>query len=334
MTIIAGLKRKLITLRRHPSIVQDILRGRNWQQIEDKADSLDKKEISEFLTTMKKTVGGGVNVDTNAKLNLNKICHLEDFRNREIVQALSEIQKLNPKGQIHRKDWEWAMGIIAMQRLGKLNKRCSAVGIGSGTEVIPFYLANKIDHVYATDLYNAGSWSAAAPKSFPENPKKYAPFPYREDALTVMKMDGTKLEFPSETFDIAFSFSSIEHFGGKNHSGSLKSLKEIERVLKPGGIAVIATEFIINNKNHYEFFNRRTIFSHLINKMESLQLVTPIDFAVSAETLDTVLDFFKIDVNWNKFDDEFKRQHPLIVLQARNMLFTSIMLVFSKSEKF
>ncbi len=105
-------------------------------------------------------------------------------------------------------------------------------------------------------------------------------------------------------------------------------------MLKPGGIAVIATEFIINNKNHYEFFNRRTIFSHLINKMESLQLVTPIDFAVSAETLDTVLDFFKIDVNWNKFDDEFKRQHPLIVLHARNMLFTSIMLVFSKSEKF
>ena len=333
MTIIVSLKRKLVTLRRHPSLVQDILSGKNWQKIEDKADTLDEREVSEFLKKMKKTTDHEVLVDRNAKLNLNKLCHLEDFRNKEVIQALIEIHKLNPLGLIHRKDWEWAMGLIAIQRLGKLNKKWSAVGVGSGTEVIPFYLANKINHVYATDLYNAGGWSAAEPTSFLENPKKYAPFPYREEGLTVMRMDGTKLEFPSESFDIAFSFSSIEHFGGKNHIGSLRSLKEIERVLKPGGIAVIATEFIINNKKHYEFFNRKTLFSELINKVDLLRLVTPIDFCVSAETLDTILDFFKFDVNWNKFDNDFKRQHPLIVLRARNIVFTSIMLVFSKLEK-
>jgi SAM-dependent methyltransferase len=334
LTRIGSLRRKVVTLRRQPSIIGAIFRGRSWQQIEEKAKSLDEKEVFEFLANMKKSDGDQVAVDTPAKLNLNKLCRLEDFHNSELRQALSEIQKLNPMGHIHRKDWEWAMGIIAMQRLGKLNKRCSAIGIGSGTEVIPFYLANKIDHVYATDLYNAGNWSAAAPTGFPENPKKYAPFPFREDALTIMRMDGTKLEFPSETFDIAFSFSSIEHFGGKNHSGALKSLREMERVLKPGGIAVIATEYIINNKKHYEFFNRKTIFSHLINKVESLRLVEPIDFAVSAQTLDTIVDFFTIDVNWDKFDDDFKRQHPLILLRARNIVFTSIMLVFSKSRKF
>jgi SAM-dependent methyltransferase len=333
LTAIGRLKRKVFSLRRHPSIIRDIFKGRSWQQIEEKANSLDEREVFEFLANMKESVRDKVVVDSNAKLNLNKICHLEDFQNRELRQTLSEIQKLSPIGLIHRKDWEWAMGIIAMQRLGKLNRRASAIGIGSGTEVIPFYLANKIDHVYATDLYNAGDWSAAAPTGFPENPRKYAPFPYREDALTIMRMDGRKLEFPSETFDIAFSFSSIEHFGGKNHSGALKSVKEMERVLKPGGIAVIATEYIINHKEHYEFFNRRTIFSHLINRLEFLRLVEPIDFTISAQTLDTVLDFFTIDLNWDKFDDDFKRQHPLIVLRARNMLFTSIMLVFLKSEK-
>jgi hypothetical protein len=36
-------------------------------------------------------------------------------------------------------------------------------------------------------------------------------------------MDGTRFEFPPETFDIAFSFSSIEHFEGENHEGALKS---------------------------------------------------------------------------------------------------------------
>jgi SAM-dependent methyltransferase len=330
---IRNLREKINAIRRHPSIIGDVIRGRNWQKIEDKMRSLDEKEVFDFVANAKKNFTNQSIHGTSAILNLNKLCLVEDFQNKELRQALLEIQKLNPMGFIHRKDWEWAMGITAMRRLGKLNKSCLAVGIGCGKEVVPFYLANKIDHVYATDIYGAGKWKAAALTDFPQNPKKYAPFPYREDALTVMRMDGTRLEFPSETFDIAFSFSSIEHFGGKNHSGALKSLREMERVLKPGGIAVIATEYIINNKKHYEFFNRRTIFSDLINKVKFLRLVEPIDFSITARTLDTVLDYFTIDVNWNKFDADFKRQHPLILLRARNILFTSIMLVFSKSKK-
>jgi SAM-dependent methyltransferase len=221
-----------------------------------------------------------------------------------------------------------------MRRFGKLNEKSTAIGVGSGTEPVPFYLANKVKHVYATDLYGQNDgWKRAAPSDFPENPKKYTPFPYKEDALTVLRMDGTKLEFPSESFDIAFSFSSIEHFGGgdrKNHSGALRSLKEIERVLKPGGLAVITTEYIINDKEHPEFFNRRTIYSDLIDKLERLKLVEPIDLRITSKTLDTVIDFFTIDVNWDKMDNDYKKTHPVILIRARNILFTSIMLVFRK----
>src|SRR3712207_7445611 len=39
-------------------------------------------------------------------------------------------------GQIHRKDWEWALGIIAMKRFGKLNRNNTAIGIGAGKELI------------------------------------------------------------------------------------------------------------------------------------------------------------------------------------------------------
>jgi SAM-dependent methyltransferase len=143
-------------------------------------------------------------------------------------------------------------------------------------------------------------------------------------------MNGTKLEFPSENFDIAFSFSSIEHFGGKNHLGALRCLREIERVLKRGGIAVIATEYIINNKEHHEFFNRRTIYSDLIDKLEKLQLVEPLDLRLTTNTLDTVIELFSIDANWDNIDEEYKKTHPLILIRARNMLFTSVMLVFQK----
>jgi SAM-dependent methyltransferase len=243
----------------------------------------------------------------------------------------TNIINMRKPGFIHRKDWEWALGIVAMRRFGKLTKNSKAIGIGSGTEPIPFYLSNNINHVYATDLYKkTDGWEKAAPSDFPENPKKYAPFPYNEEALTVLRMDGTKLEFPSENFDIAFSFSSIEHFGGKNHSGALKSLREIERVLKRGGIAVIATEYIINNKEHPEFFNERTIYSDLINKLEKLQLVEPLDLRITTNTLDTVVEFFSVDANWDNIDEEYKKTHPLILLQVRNILFTSVMLVFQK----
>jgi hypothetical protein len=45
-------------------------------------------------------------------------------------------------GFIHRKDWEWALGIIAMKRFGKLNNKCNALGIDAGREEVLFYLAN------------------------------------------------------------------------------------------------------------------------------------------------------------------------------------------------
>src|SRR5215203_7524206 len=129
-------------------------------------------------------------------------------------------------------------------------------------------------------------------------------------------MDGTRLEFPSETFDIAFSFSSIEHFGGRNHAGAFQSMKEIERVLKKDGIAVIATEYIINDKEHPEFFNRKTIYSDLIDKLDSLKLVEPLDLRITNKTLDTVIDYQEA-LNRDK-DHNFKKTHPHILLRVRS----------------
>ena len=315
-----SLKSKIYSIRRHPSIMVDILRAKNWEYIEDKSRKLDEKEVFELTSYLKRTSPYHI-TNPNDQSKLNRLCYVEDWENSEIKEALSELQKLSPEGFIHRKDWEWALGIIAMRRFGKLNEKSTAIGVGSGTEPVPFYLANKVKHVYATDLYGQNDgWKRAAPSDFPENPKKYAPFPYKEDALTVLRMDGTKLEFTSESFDIAFSFSSIEHFDGKNHAGALRCLREIERVLKPGGLAVITTEYIINDKEHPEFFNRRTIYSDLIDKLERLKLVEPLDLRITTKTLDTVMGLY----------DTVENTHPHILLRVKDILLTSIMLVFQR----
>jgi SAM-dependent methyltransferase len=313
------LKSKVNSVIQHPSILKDIIQGKNAEQIRDKIRSLEEKEAAGFIAGLKET--SPFHINPNDKVKLNKLCYVEDWENIEIRDTLSDIHKLHQKGFIHRKDWEWSLGIIAMRRFGKLNRNSIAIGIGSGIEPIPFYLANKIQHVYATDLYDKEKkWKRAAPSDFPENPKKYAPFPYKEDALTVLRMDGTKLEFPSESFDIAFSFSSIEHFDGKNHAGALRCLREIERVLKPGGLAVITTEYIINDKEHPEFFNRRTIYSDLIDKLERLKLVEPLDLRITTKTLDTVMGLY----------DTVGNTHPHILLRVKDILLTSIMLVFQR----
>jgi SAM-dependent methyltransferase len=313
----------------YPSIIKDIFQGKKLKEIKHNANRICEKEVFEFTSYLKRTSPYHI-INPSDQPKLNRLCCIEDWENSEIKEALAELQKLSSEGFIHRKDWEWALGIIAMRRFGKLNEKSTAIGVGAGREEVLFYVANKLKHVYATDLYKVRNWMEAAPSDFPENPKKYAPFPYKEDALTVLRMDGTKLEFPSESFDIAFSFSSIEHFGGKNHSGALRSLKEIERVLKPGGLAVITTEYIINDKEHLEFFNRRTIYSDLIDKLERLKLVEPLDLRITSKTLDTVIDYSSIGVSWNNINNDYKRTHPHIVLRIKNILFTSIMLVFQK----
>ena len=313
------LSGKINSVIHHPSILKDVIGGKSSEEIQAKVISLNKrvgkglgKEVPKFISYLKRA--SPYQIDPNDKPKLNRLCYVEDSENIEIMEIISQLQQ-----SFTRRSWEWANAVVAMRRFGKLSNNSKAIGIASSTEPLLFYLANNINHVYATDLYDSTRYMYT-PSDFPENPKKYAPFPYKEDALTVLRMDATNLEFPSESFHIAFSISSIEHFGGKNHSRALRSLKEVERVLKTGGIAVITTEYILNEKDHPEFFNRSTIYDNLINKLQKLQLVEPLDLRITSKTLDTAIGLC----------DEVDNTHPHIVVRYGDILLTSIMLVFQK----
>ena len=350
------LKGKITTISHHPSIIGDLLRGKSRLEIRMKIYQLDERarksaedsEVRTFIARQKQVSHNSYQADPNGRMRLNKLCCIEDWENHEVKEIIPKLQDITyynkcqgilarKPGQIHRKDWEWTLGIIAMKRFGKLhNNNNTAIGIGAGKELILFYLANHLRHLHATDLYSTKDWKDFAPADFPENSSKYSPFPYNQSALTVLRMDGTRLEFPSDSFDIAFSFSSIEHFGGEAYSGALKSLKEMERVLKPGGIAIVATEYIINNKNPpdltNQFYNESTIYSHLIDKLDVMKLVEPLDLTISQKTLDKGIIDASNAVDWDtsRVDDDFKQANPYIVIKLGNMLVTSIMLVFQK----
>ncbi|MGH9218744.1 MAG: methyltransferase domain-containing protein, partial [Vicinamibacterales bacterium] len=96
----------------------------------------------------------------------------------------------------------------------------------------------------ATDLYEGEYIGGESDADVLEHPAKYAPFNYRQDHLEVRRMDGLALDAAESTFDFVFCLSSIEHFGSINDKH--KALREMFRVLKPGGVAVVTTEVVLN----------------------------------------------------------------------------------------
>ena len=166
---------KIKTVLHHPSIIKSIIYRKRLDEIRAEIlanlDKIDYDETSKFITYMKQNNPYSLNSNTTAKLK--RLCSLEDWDNDEIRQTISELHKSNPPVIIHRKNWEFAMGIIAMKRFNKLNMNSLAAGVGSGVEPIPFYLANRLKHVYATDLYGEiDEWSKQAPSTFINYPKK------------------------------------------------------------------------------------------------------------------------------------------------------------------
>ncbi len=148
-----------------------------------------------------------------------------------------------------------------------------------------------------------------------ERPEGYAPFPYRQDRLTFLKMDGRQLDFPDNSFDIAYSLSSIEHFGGMD--GASQTIREMTRVLKPGGILALATEYSLSGPRAEDVFTPDEI--HVLVQQPGLELVEPIDERVWKRYTTTPADLVH---------DPYGTPH--MVVRVHDTVFTSVMLFLRK----
>jgi SAM-dependent methyltransferase len=134
------------------------------------------------------------------------------------------------------------MAALTLRRHGTLRRDADVLGVGAGNEPTIFWLTNHVHRVFATDLYAASDeWDASANARMLTDPGRYWPGPWDPQRLVAQHMDGRDLRYPDDAFDAVFSASSIEHFG--DHDDVVRSLTEIRRVLEPGGVATISTEF-------------------------------------------------------------------------------------------
>jgi SAM-dependent methyltransferase len=188
-----------------------------------------------------------------------QLCELANpakWDNPDWLRLLKSLQVLpHHKLAMHRKSYEWTQLLFGLGRLDALGEDAAVLSVGAGHECVLYWLANHAGRVVATDQYEGRWQSDGAREGDAEvlsRPEDFAPFPYRTDRLRFERMDGRRLDFPDATFSVAYSLSSIEHFGG--FDGARVALEEMDRVVRPGGVVAVATEYILSGPDYEEAF--------------------------------------------------------------------------------
>ena len=294
--------------------LQELAGGMTRAALEDVLRASD-----EYIERQKRLTPAFIRIPRDVQL-----CELANpakWNNPEWLAILKSLQA-GPIDQasMHRKAYELTQTIFGLRRLGRLTDTTRVLSVGAGHEPILYWLANHTGRVVATDLYE-GEWQDKfAREGTPDvlqDPGAFAPFPYRRDRLAFLRMDGSRLGFSDGSFDIVYSLSSIEHFGGAE--GARRSVAEMGRVLKPGGVLALATEWCVRGTAGGEVFSPAEV-RRIIDHPE-LRLVEPIDDRVW-DRYDTV----PVDLRVDRF------QTPHMLLKHDASIFTSVFVFLEKTS--
>ena len=251
-----------------------------------------------------------------------QLCELANpakWDNPEWMGLLRDLTVLpDHKLSMHRKSYEFTQLLYGLVRLGRVGDDRSVLSVGAGHECVLFWLANRMRLVVATDLYE-GIWQSVQAKEgdsgVVQRPEEYAPFPFARERLRFLRMNGRHLAFRSGVFDVAYSLGSIEHFGGL--AGAVAALDEMARVVKPGGVIAIATEYLLAGPAHEEVFEPRDVRALL--DRPGLRLIAPID-----ERVYDRYEYVPIDLYGNP------HQTPHMVVRMNDSVFTTVMAFLEK----
>jgi SAM-dependent methyltransferase len=251
-----------------------------------------------------------------ARVPLNKVCRVADAGNALWRRGYTDLGFPEGRHTFHRKIWEFNQALYGLRTLRRLAPASTALGIGCGHEELMYFLANRIARVVATDLYEGSYLGGESEADVLEHPEKYAPFNYRAAHLEVRRMNGLSLDAPDLSFDFVFCLSSIEHFGRRRDK--LQALMEMFRVLKPGGVAVVTTELVLNRLGGGPQYFSLGMLASLI-RQAGFVLDEPLDLHVeqeyAARPLALPMDAFAT---------------PHVVLRNFNTIYTSVSLFLMK----
>ena len=273
-----------------------------------------------------------------------KLCELEDFSDPELRALIRDVFASDrehfgdedfPAGREYRKYWEVAMTLRAFRSLGVLRDDARVLGIGAGREATVYWLTRHVGEVVATDLYETqDNWSDSdSSADMLTDPGRYWDSEWKPDRLTVRHMDALRLEFEDDSFDAIFSSSSIEHFG--DFSDVRRSVEEMYRVLRPGGVAALATEFRLEGPGMggpgLLRFDEPELRFLLLDGLW-WDPATPLDTTISEETLASPVTMREAMVDVEAGVRGWSR-YPHVVLRDDDYLWTSVHVALIKSRQ-
>jgi len=171
-------------------------------------------------------------------------------------------------GITRRKQWEVRMALDCLRDHGAVHKDANILGVGAGAEATIYHLSNEVRLVTATDLYlDAGQWAEHAPRQMILDPSIFAKG-IKHDPLRIKVQHADMMNLPYEdnSFDGVFSSGSIEHVPSFEHVQ--KAIKEMARVVKPGGVISLSTEWRLSGTGHgwagVLLFDPETLVEHIV----------------------------------------------------------------------
>ncbi len=282
-------------------------------------------------------------------MKFSKVIDIEDFSNQALIPYFNKILsvemsldlsqcKINhPVFTPDAKNWKTAMALHAFDEfIPNVDDKLFA-GIGAGTELLTELLAQSNAIVFPVDRYlEQTAWSDAAPPGYMLSTKPYNQIDHIHENIIPVHSDARCLELPSAFFDGVYSCGAIEHFGSIEAIQAAAS--EIGRVLKPGGIASISTEFRLDGPANKKWFDDNCILftvdmieEHIV-KPSGLMLVDKPDNLPSPKTYETrrnLADFLQLTKKAYRHEDN-DMVYPNLIIEHDGFLFCSIHLLLKK----
>lgn len=241
--------------------------------------------------------------------------------NRVLKYADYEVLNINK-----RKQWEIELSLLTLRENGILHEDAEVLGVGAAKEATIYHLSNEVKRVFATDLYvTPGQWHSHIPKDFLIDPARHKPqgVTCNSRRIVAQHADMRNLPYEDNSFDAIFSASSIEHVGG--YEDIAQAAKEIGRVLKPGGIASLSTEWKLRGDGyrheHIVFFDSDSLQRHIIDP-SGLEPIDELDIEFDCELSAAVS---QPDLVKGKVDPPFVTH-----LHLAQFIFTSVHLALQK----
>jgi len=156
---------------------------------------------------------------------------------------LTEILKyeftLNPE-----KLWSY----VRIVEFCQIKPRMRVLDGGGGLSPLVFYLGKKGVEIFVLDLQ----------KDLIENTKKVAKKKGWGN-IKAIQGDIAQIPFPENYFDVVYSISVLQNLP---HKVKIKAVKEMARVLKPGGILGLVFDFGKSVKKREKYFSKKYDFFH------------------------------------------------------------------------